>query len=155
MIMAAVGGTVSDITGGKFANGAVSGAFVHLFNAEGKSSWDKTKKFFSRVWNRTVSNYQATMNFKIDKYGFVTFNDTGSIGSTSAVIHVKNSEYKGLGYKPYLSKTSWALSGFKTTAMGFVDTAIFRVIEPIAIAELAFKGGVAIGSLGIALYEEF
>ncbi len=34
MIMATVGGTVSEITGGKFANGAVSGAFVHLFNAE-------------------------------------------------------------------------------------------------------------------------
>jgi hypothetical protein len=35
MIMAVVGGTVSELTGGKFANGAVSGAFVHLFNAEG------------------------------------------------------------------------------------------------------------------------
>jgi len=34
MIMAVVGGTVSELTGGKFANGAVSGAFVHLFNAE-------------------------------------------------------------------------------------------------------------------------
>jgi len=32
--MAVVGGTVSELTGGKFANGAVSGAFVHLFNAE-------------------------------------------------------------------------------------------------------------------------
>ncbi len=36
MIMATVGGTVSEITGGKFANGAVSGAFVHLFNAEAR-----------------------------------------------------------------------------------------------------------------------
>jgi len=34
-IMATVSGTVSEATGGKFANGAVSGAFVHLFNAEG------------------------------------------------------------------------------------------------------------------------
>jgi len=33
--MATVGGTVSEATGGKFANGAVSGAFVHMFNAEG------------------------------------------------------------------------------------------------------------------------
>jgi len=32
--MATVGGTVSQLTGGKFANGAVTGAFVHLFNAE-------------------------------------------------------------------------------------------------------------------------
>jgi RHS repeat-associated protein len=33
-IMGIVGGTVSEISGGKFANGAVSGAFVHMFNAE-------------------------------------------------------------------------------------------------------------------------
>jgi len=34
-IAATVGGTASEIGGGTFANGAVSGAFVHLFNAEG------------------------------------------------------------------------------------------------------------------------
>lgn len=33
-----VGGTVSEIGGGKFANGAVTGAMVHLFNAEGGGS---------------------------------------------------------------------------------------------------------------------
>ena len=32
--MAVVGGTASALGGGKFANGAMSGAFVHLFNAE-------------------------------------------------------------------------------------------------------------------------
>ncbi len=31
-IMAVVSGTVSEATGGKFANGAVSGAFIHMFN---------------------------------------------------------------------------------------------------------------------------
>jgi len=34
-ISAIVGGTASKIGGGKFSNGAVSGAFVHMFNAEG------------------------------------------------------------------------------------------------------------------------
>ena len=34
VIMAVVGGTASVLGGGKFANGAMSGAFVHLFNAE-------------------------------------------------------------------------------------------------------------------------
>ena len=38
-IMAIVGGTVSEMTGGKFANGAVSGAFVHMFNAESENIW--------------------------------------------------------------------------------------------------------------------
>jgi hypothetical protein len=32
-----IGGTASVLGGGKFVNGAVSGAFVHLFNAEMKS----------------------------------------------------------------------------------------------------------------------
>jgi hypothetical protein len=32
MIMAVVGGTVSELTGGKFANGAVSAAFVMMYN---------------------------------------------------------------------------------------------------------------------------
>ncbi len=33
-ISGVVGGTASEIGGGKFANGAISGAFVHMFNAE-------------------------------------------------------------------------------------------------------------------------
>lgn len=36
MMMAVAGGTVSQMTGGKFANGAVSAAFVHMFNAEAR-----------------------------------------------------------------------------------------------------------------------
>jgi len=32
-IMATISGTTSELTGGKFANGAVTGAFVHMFNA--------------------------------------------------------------------------------------------------------------------------
>jgi len=34
-IAGVVGGTASELGGGKFANGAVSGAFVHMFNGEG------------------------------------------------------------------------------------------------------------------------
>ena len=54
--MAVVGGTTSQITGGKFANGAISGAFVHLFNAEARA-WDingngKLSKFEGDSWYR-------------------------------------------------------------------------------------------------------
>ena len=42
-----IGGTASVLGGGKFANGATTGAFVHLFNAEGKKiknlEWDLDK----------------------------------------------------------------------------------------------------------------
>jgi hypothetical protein len=37
VVAALVGGVTSEITGGKFANGAITGAFVHLFNSEGRS----------------------------------------------------------------------------------------------------------------------
>jgi len=43
--MAVVGGTTSVITGGKFANGAESGAFVHLYNAEQKGLIGGFKEF--------------------------------------------------------------------------------------------------------------
>ncbi len=33
-IAAVIGGTISDVTGGKFANGAITAAFAHLLNAE-------------------------------------------------------------------------------------------------------------------------
>jgi hypothetical protein len=42
-IASIVGGTASKLGGGKFSNGAVSGAFVHMFNAEGLAS-----KFFAK-----------------------------------------------------------------------------------------------------------
>ena len=58
--------------------------------------------------------------------------------------------------EPFLSSTKWIMSGFKTTAsMSIGETLVFRVIEPIAVAILAWNGGVLIGSLGVAISEEF
>jgi RHS repeat-associated protein len=44
MIMAGVAGTVSQATGGKFANGAMTGAFQHMFNAHGMGRDDYALK---------------------------------------------------------------------------------------------------------------
>ena len=49
-IAAVVGGTVSQNTGGKFANGAVSGAFTHMFNAEGASIERGFKKAYDGLY---------------------------------------------------------------------------------------------------------
>jgi hypothetical protein len=51
--MAVVGGTTSAITGGKFANGAESGAFVHLFNAEQRGFIEGVKEF-GRMFGRAL-----------------------------------------------------------------------------------------------------
>ncbi len=53
LIMAIVGGTTSAISGGKFANGAVTGAFIHLFNAEMGAEAQKTY-FMTFGGNATV-----------------------------------------------------------------------------------------------------
>ncbi len=48
-IAAIVGGTASELGGGKFANGAVSGAFVHMFNAEMRSRYKGSYKNDSSI----------------------------------------------------------------------------------------------------------
>jgi len=52
-IAGVVGGTASEIGGGKFSNGAVSGAFVHMFNAESvaKKIVDSTSEAVSHYYN--------------------------------------------------------------------------------------------------------
>jgi RHS repeat-associated protein len=56
-VMAIVGGTASALGGGKFSNGAISGAFVHMFNAEYntlgkalKGLWNKSGEIMSDAW---------------------------------------------------------------------------------------------------------
>ena len=48
VIMGVVGGTASALGGGKFANGAVSGAFVHMFNGE----FDTLGKALKGLWSK-------------------------------------------------------------------------------------------------------
>ena len=52
-IAAVVGGTASKIGGGKFSNGAVSGAFVHMFNAE------RVMSKFSTLWKNYPSGHPS------------------------------------------------------------------------------------------------
>jgi len=52
--MAMVGGFASVISGGKFLNGAVSAAFVHLFNAEAGGTGKKIHKIRIRLDRRSI-----------------------------------------------------------------------------------------------------
>jgi len=64
MITAVASGTTSRLTGGKFANGAVTGAFVHMFNswaddiAERRAFGDRSYKALAKN-NRDASTYLA------------------------------------------------------------------------------------------------
>ena len=66
-IAGVVGGTVSQATGGKFANGAVSGAFVHLFNDEFENLFYQNKvraslpedHFINRIQNDIAKGFKG------------------------------------------------------------------------------------------------
>ncbi len=57
-IAAVVGGTASEIGGGKFSNGAVTGAFVHMFNAEARAL------VLKRLDNYRKSNEDRKLEFR-------------------------------------------------------------------------------------------
>jgi RHS repeat-associated protein len=78
-IMAVVGGTVSQITGGKFANGAVTGAFVHLFNAE---------NFGQKIMNKLTQGYYKLTGTALGRIAIS--GATGTVGGA-----IKGYEYCG------------------------------------------------------------
>lgn len=106
---------------------------------------------FEHALSLAKENYDTTM----DTLSLGPINAGNSIAGAS-VVKVGNSSYtRGLFYKgPYQSSVNWAYTGFKTTSIGYLDTAIFRVAEPIAIGTAAFSFGVGVGSLGVGAYKE-
>jgi len=73
-IAGVVGGTASEIGGGKFSNGAISGAFVHMFNAEAvkinadKANYESLKALSVEI--QKVKNMNLDDFNKYVKYGF-------------------------------------------------------------------------------------
>ena len=86
-IMAGVGGTTSWLTGGKFANGAESGAFVHMFNAEGLITLRKFVESLSTDTSNVIISSGAQKGLKstkIDPRGANIFGDMIGTGVTGA-----------------------------------------------------------------------
>ena len=51
LIAAAIGGTAEKLGGGKFANGAVTGAYVRMFNHMGAHGENKERKYIEEYRN--------------------------------------------------------------------------------------------------------
>jgi len=86
-IMAVVGGTASKLGGGKFSNGAVSGAFVHMFNAEALITLKKFAESLSSDKSNIVISSEAQKGLKstnIDPKGANIFGDMIGTGITGA-----------------------------------------------------------------------
>ena len=79
-IMAVVGGTASKLGGGKFSNGAVSGAFVHMFNAEGMT----LAKGVSYVAN----------SVQLVAGGFLSWTGIGAVLGVPMMAHAANNLYE-------------------------------------------------------------
>ena len=78
---AAIGGTIAKAVGGKFANGAVSAAFVHLFNSEAKSLYETlTQKQHAKILSDIRNQVEIELNEIKSLYKDAEF---GSIESLS------------------------------------------------------------------------
>jgi len=81
LVAAVAGGTASEIGGGKFGNGAISGAFVYLFNECGNGcDWDEG-------WDRLRAGDlpPPTMQIRLSKAGLAYGPNPLKVGATFAV----------------------------------------------------------------------
>ncbi|PWQ95272.1 hypothetical protein [Leucothrix arctica] len=77
-VSSVVGGTISRVSGGKFANGAITAAFTHLFNAETakKITWDKLSLAQKR---NVVSGVGSDYDRLLKDYGNMTDKEIGAL----------------------------------------------------------------------------
>ena len=144
-----VGGTASEIGGGKFTNGAISGAFVHMFNEEGdmigkiKSLVTEVKAFLHRVEELAQINkaeYNASIG-KIETKG-------GTIGS--GILALENANKNYLSSRSSFSKPIYtglrrgisnAISG---GGSGYAGTSLLRTV-PALLGTMSFVLGQEFG----------
>ncbi|WP_072682471.1 FG-GAP-like repeat-containing protein [Arcobacter sp. LA11] len=66
-IAGVIGGTASELSGGKFANGAVSAAFVHMFNAEAITIMSNALTT-NKIWTRIKSLFKLKSEIDLLKF---------------------------------------------------------------------------------------
>jgi hypothetical protein len=117
-VAAAIGGTASVLGGGKFANGALSGAFTHLFNAEAKniaqlSARNTARGAIERVLLAEAQSPYGTKGYDHDDnlqameyMAAVIQNRIGTPGFASTVegVITQSGQFKGFENYPNYSK---------------------------------------------------
>lgn len=119
-IASIVGGTASKLGGGKFSNGAVSGAFIHMFNAEAGGHGAKRK------YDREVHKKHAEIYDSLAK-------NTGKLG---VVVYRMNKRYGTLllGLSATfdgLKHSNLYLAGTPDPGGAMVDFAVPLIMMPI------------------------
>ena len=136
-IASVVGGTASKLGGGKFANGAVSGAFVHMFNTEAQSTMTNVFKKF----NGTCTNngyFLDKTGVEISSTGYISSNGNGwneihgtpdEIGFSLSILSSFPTPLKGA-----FSSVSLLIDAAQGDVYGLIYGGIALTGNPIAVA---------------------
>ena len=118
IVAGTVGGTVSDLTGGDFANGAVSGAFIYLFNEHGaghNKDKDYCESLSSEIFRASkdyCSNIFDKIPFTDIKTKFACYvHDGDKLGYSKLSYNSKDNIFKNLTVNFFGNKlkADWAL----------------------------------------------
>ena len=118
--MAIIGGTFAKLGGGKFANGAMSAAFVHLFNQEQWYKladamkkmphllWGIIKKgpktfygFWTKMLPDTISNEKIPFGLRVGLKGITTATEIGATYGLSGRVQVAYDMFSGAFFSTY------------------------------------------------------
>ncbi len=119
-IAAVVGGTASELGGGKFANGAVSGAFVHMFNAEmEKITMEKMNlttlevigNELSRIQKMDQETFENEITFGVKYTSKENFQDAQRDVIIS-LTHLLNVNSSAIGINYYNNMARWTFRNF-------------------------------------------
>jgi hypothetical protein len=148
-MMAIVGGTFSMLGGGKFASGALAGAFVHMFNAEAISFMNKLKRYLRRV-ERVAQRNKITYK---KAYGKIV---TAAGSTLSTALSVNNANRLHVGrwgnVNPRYIKVGEAAKIIFKGKSNF-PLAAARFTAPAVAGGIGFKVGVEAGHYLTAYFE--
>jgi len=104
-IAAVIGGTASEISGGKFANGARTAAFAHLFNAEGKNLVKLAQQGVRVINKRYANTVHPKTGIPYDKDGYAVFDSVAEKTVEIAMTGIRTTDEALANAKAQLNRT--------------------------------------------------
>ena len=158
---AIVGGTASELGGGKFANGAISGAVVHLFNSEGllttiyksiKSNTEQVKARINQFVDKKVNEGVEALKTRIERAPDDLIISAAKAGHTekgvvlgkhkidvSVGLKVNRGIFRSIQYETKLSVTGQAVLTADVNFSLSVDNSLLVTIKPDTTGILEFN----------------
>lgn len=156
-----VGGTVSELTGGKFANGAITGAFAYLYNQvmEGYAKQQALKQgacnspttncqshnalYQSAVDERTKLEAIESISPELEALGAFAGGGIGAVKNVSGIV------FKSGHYSSRLAEKGLSVSGVEGVVAGRVNTFRSQLAVNAPFAERLFVDRIHLEYRGI------